>query len=81
MSVKAHGQRAFIQSRIVNFLRAAEGGWRTADEIIDHVYGSNGAPSNACLAVLAFRLRARGFPIIGRASRGYRYAPEHWKPQ
>jgi len=77
---KVHHQKAFIQAKIINCLRGAEGGWRTAKEIMEYAYGSSGFPTEQTIAVLAFRLRERGFPIVGHHSRGYRYAPELWKP-
>jgi len=77
---KTHHQKAFIQSKVINFLRAAEGGWRKASEIADYIYADTEQGSENTIAVAVMRLRERGFPVATAWGRGYRYAPELWKP-
>lgn len=78
---KRHSQRAWQQAKIVNTLRAAAGGWVSSSELIDAMCASSPHRlSRVTLCVLVGRLRTRGFPIAAALTRGYRYAPELWRP-
>lgn len=75
-----HGQRAFIQSKIINRLRAACGGWVSMSDLIEACYGNAliSAARSSITAIIC-RMRKEGWPIGGgKQTRGfdYRYLAE-----
>jgi hypothetical protein len=70
-------------ARILNELRAAEGGFRTTDELVrtayaDHADGGPDSAFNSVQQAIDY-LRARGFPIVNQTGRGYRFIPTQWE--
>lgn len=76
----AHGQKAYIQARIINRLREARGGWVSMSELISYCYGTAliSAARESITAIIC-RMRKAGWPIGGGKTtkgRGYRYLAE-----
>jgi hypothetical protein len=75
-----HGQKAYIQARIINRLRAAGGGWVSMAELIQHCYGTAlFLAARASITAIICRMRKAGWPIGGGKQTkglGYRYLIE-----
>lgn len=67
----------WLQSKIINCLRGAEGGPVDIDRLGDYVYGNALRPDcwNNHLRVTIHKLRRNGWPIRTQSSRGYSYDP------
>lgn len=68
---------AYTQSKIINALRAAIGGWITVNELIEIVYAGCKEPEypDNSIRNTIFKLKKKGYPIIADSNRGYRFAP------
>lgn len=69
---------ATLQSRLLNALRTAEGGFVTKAQLVELIYPDpDTQPDTAmdCITVAAFQLRKKGFPIKCQYGRGYKFVP------
>lgn len=70
-------------ARLLNRLRAAEGGLVSHEELTEAVWGdeSSGGPDGtaAALRVMVHKLRRLGYPIRNEIGRGYRFVPSAWE--
>jgi hypothetical protein len=75
--------RSPVRSRLVNRLRAAEGGIVSNEELVDALYGDDatGGPITAIdvIKVMIYWLRRDGFPIKVHWGRGYSFEPTLWE--